>query len=350
MILAELRKRLSTLIMYPDPAGMMTRPHPMDINDAREAAHALSGVVAKTPVLECHEANQCLGARLLIKAESLQRTGAFKIRGAYWRMLNMTREERACGAITYSSGNHALGVATAARLLDSSALIVMPDDAPTAKVEAVKALGADVATFNRDIENYDEVVERLRQETGRVHVPPSAHPQVLAGAGTVALEIFDQSAQLNAQPDAILIPCGGGGLTASTAIMAHALSHANKVYAVEPEQFDDTCKSLKAGERLPNPKGRQTICDAIKTQIPNEVTFPINLDLLAGGLTVSDDEVRAAMRFAFDHYKIVVEPGAAVGIAAALFGRIDIADKTIVTVVTGGNIDMDRICSLIRAD
>lgn len=329
-------------------ARFETTSHPIALKEVRDAADALGGVITRTPLLENPDVNEALSGRLLIKAECAQRTGAFKIRGAYYRILQMSAEERARGAITYSSGNHALGVARAAQLLGSSALIVMPDDVPPAKMEATRALAAEIATFNRDSENSDEVVARLKEETGRIIVPPSADPRVLAGAGTVTLEIFEQAEELNAHPDAILTPCGGGGLTASAAITARALSPDTKVYAVEPELFDDTRRSLEAGMRLPNPKGRRTICDAIMTPIPNDVTFPINLDLLSGGLVVSDAEVCDAMRFAFEHYKIVVEPGAAVGIAAVLSGRIDIRGKVIATVVTGGNVDPARFCALLN--
>lgn len=322
---------------------------PICLDDVRNAAQDLADVVVRTPLLENPDVNERLGGRLLIKAECAQRTGAFKIRGAYWRMSHMSAAERARGAITYSSGNHALGVARAAQILGSSALIVMPTDAPEAKVDAVRALGAEIATYDRDREDYNDVVERLRRETGRLHVPPSAHAQVLAGAGTVALEVFDQAKELGALPDALLIPCGGGGLTAASAIVTRALSPATEVYAVEPELFDDTRKSLLAGERVANPKGLRTICDAIMTPMPNEVTFPINKALLAGAVTASDDDVRAAMRFAFAHFKIVIEPGAAVGIAAVLNGQIDISGKTIATVATGGNIDPERFCRLINA-
>lgn len=319
---------------------------PITLEDVRAAEAGLAGITARTPLLENVDVSAALGGRLLIKAENLQRTGAFKLRGAYWRMAEMDPAERARGAISYSSGNHALGVARAAALLGSSALIVMPEDAPAAKVEAVRALGAEVTFFNRDAESSDDVVARLSAETGRLIVSPSAHPRVLAGAGTVALEIFDEARAMGAEPDALLAPCGGGGLTAASAIVAHELAPGCKVYAVEPATFDDTRRSLEAGERLANPKGRRTICDAIMTPIPNEVTFPINKALLAGGLVASDDEVRAAMRFAFDAFHIVIEPGAAVGLAAVLNGRVDIAGKTIVTVVTGGNIAPERFCAL----
>lgn len=323
---------------------------PIGLDEIRAAADGLKGVAVRTPLLENHDANALLGGRLLIKAESMQRTGAFKIRGAYWRILNMSAAERARGAITYSSGNHALGVAMAANLRGSSALIVMPQDAPAAKMDAVRQMGAEVATYDRDTQDYNDVVETLRQQTGRVHVPPSADPRVLAGAGTAALELHQQAQLLGATPDDVLIPCGGGGLTAATAVVFHHLAPGSRVYAAEPATFDDTRRSLEAGERLPNPKGARTICDSIMTPMPNAVTFPINLDLLAGGVVATDDEVRAAMRFAFRHYKIVVEPGAAVGIAAVLNGSIDISGRTVATVITGGNIDAARFCALINTD
>ena len=330
--------------------GKVTMPgdFPISLNDVQEAEAALRTVAVRTPLLENPDVNDALGGRFLIKVENVQRTGAFKIRGAYWRLRNMSRGERARGALTYSSGNHALGVAQAARILGTTALIVMPDDAPPAKIAAVRALGADIVPYSRDAEDYADVVARLQNETGRVHVPPSADPLVMAGAGTVSLEIFEQCNARGITPDAILTPCGGGGLTASTAVVAQALSPGTEVFAVEPAQFDDTRRSLAAGRRVANPKGRRTICDAIMTPIPNDVTFPINQALLAGGLVANDTEVRTAMRFAFEHFKIVIEPGAAVGIAAVLNKQIDIRGRRIVTVVTGGNISEERFCALIN--
>ena len=322
--------------------------HPIGLDDITDAAEALRGIVVQTPLLENLDVNETLGGRLLIKAECAQRTGAFKIRGAYNCIRQLADAERARGAITYSSGNHALGVALAARLLGSSALIIMPSDVPGAKMEAVRAMGSKIQLFDRDSERSDEVVKRLRGETGRIEVPPSADARVLAGAGTVALEMHTQAESLGVNLDAVLVPCGGGGLTASTAVAMQALSPKTAVYAVEPELFDDTRRSLAARERVANPVGLRTICDAIMTPIPNDVTFPINLDLLAGGLVASDDQVRHAMRFAFDHYKIVVEPGAAVGIAAVLNDQIEIRGRTIATVVTGGNVDARRFCDLLN--
>lgn len=324
--------------------------HPITLGHVRSAQKALAEIVTHTPFLENTDANVLLGGRLLIKAENMQRTGAFKIRGAYNCIRQLSDGQKAKGVITYSSGNHAQGVALAARLLGTDALIVMPDDVPEAKMQATRALGARIVTFARDVDSSDDVVERLRTKTGRTVVPPSADPRVLAGAGTVALELLEQARMLDAHLDAVLVPCGGGGLTAASAIVMQAVSPQTAVYAVEPTQFDDTRRSLAAGQRVGNPKGLRTICDAIMTPIPNTLTFPINLELLSGGLVANDAEVRKAMRFAFDHYSIVVEPGAAVGIAAVLNGQLDIKGKTIATIVTGGNIDTVRFCRLINHD
>ena len=313
-----------------------------------QAGEALKDVVLRTPLFESLDANAQLGGRLLIKAEHVQRTGAFKIRGAYNRLRFMSVEEKQRGAVTYSSGNHAQGLALAAQIFGTTALIVMPDDTPTAKIESTKALGASVVTFNRDEEDSNDVVSRLREETGRIVVPPSGDVRVLAGAGTAALELFQQSAEAKAPLDAVLVPCGGGGLTAATAFLMHELSPKTRVYAVEPALFDDTRKSLDAGKRIANPKGQRTICDSIMTPIPNEHTFEINRKLLAGGLTATDEDVRKALRYAFDVFKIVLEPGAAVGIAAILNGQIDIKDKTIAVFTTGANIDAKRYCELVN--
>jgi threonine dehydratase len=316
--------------------------HPVSLDDVCSAQAILADVVVRTPVLENADVNALLGGRLLLKAENFQRTGSFKIRGAYYRILNLTLEERACGTVSYSSGNHALGLVRAAQLLGSSAVIVMPSDVPAAKMNAIRALGAEIFTFDRDTENSVDVVARIRLQTGRIEVPPSAHGQVLAGAGTAALELVEDAPVL----DAVLVPCGGGGLTAATAVVMAEASPQTQVYATEPELFDDTRRSLAAGERLGNPVGQRTVCDAIMTPIPNGVTFPINLDLLSGGVTASDADVRMAMSFAFEHFKIVTEPGAVVGLAAILNGQIDIKDRTIATVITGGNIDLARFAAL----
>ncbi len=316
--------------------------HCVTLTDIHSAQSALRGVVQRTPVLENKDVNAMLGGRLLLKAENFQRTGAFKIRGAYNRILNLSDAERARGTVSYSSGNHALGLARAAQVLGSSAVIVMPSDVPAAKMNAVRSLSAEIVTFDRNRESSADIVAKIVKNTNKIEVPPSAHEQVLAGAGTVALELLEDADPI----DKVLIPCGGGGLTAATAVVMAALSPKTKVFAAEPAIFDDTRRSLLAGERIGNPKGQRTICDAIMTPIPNEVTFPINLDLLAGGVTANDYDVRAAMRFAFEHFKIVAEPGAVIGLAAILNGQVDIKGRTIATVITGGNIDIARFTAL----
>ena len=329
--------------------------YPPDLDTGRitldaiyEAALALSGVVMRTPLLENLDVNARLGGRLLIKAEHEQRTGAFKIRGAYNRLRSLSAEEKRRGVITYSSGNHAQGLALAAQLTGTTAMIVMPEDTPAAKIESTKALGADVVTFDRDKSDSNDVVSRMKEKTGRIIVPPSGDVRVLAGAGTASLELFRQAQESDACLDAVLVPCGGGGLTAATAFLMRELSPKTRVYAVEPELFDDTRRSLAAGKRVSNPIGLRTICDSIMTPTPNEHTFEINRELLAGGLTASDNDVRTAMRFAFDTFKIVIEPGAAVGIAAVLNGQIDIKGKTIAVFTTGGNVDRRSYCGLVN--
>lgn len=317
----------------------------VSIDDISAAASALEDVVVRTPLLENPDVNAMLGGRLLLKAENLQRTGAFKIRGAYHRMLGLIAEERARGAVTYSSGNHALGLARAAQILGSSAAVVMPSDAPAAKMQAVRDMGAEIVFYDRDSENSVDVVARVMAETDRVEVPPSAHPQVLAGAGTAALELLEDA---GGPIDAVLVPCGGGGLTAATAALMAEASSGTQVFSAEPALFDDTRRSLEVRHRVANPKGRQTICDAIMTPIPGELTFSINCDLLAGGVTATDSEVRSAMRFAYDHFRIVTEPGAVVGLAAILNGQVSIADRTIATVITGSNIDCARFAALLE--
>lgn len=319
---------------------------PVSLHDMEQAALALGAVVTRTPLLESPEVNAMLGGRLLLKAENMQRTGAFKIRGAYHRMMNLSDADRDRGAVTYSSGNHALGLARAARILGSSAVIVMPADAPPAKMAAVRKMGAEIVPFDRDTQDSADIVAEVMRKTGRIEVPPSAHARILAGAGTVAVEILHDA---GGSLDAVLIPCGGGGLTAATAVAMAEASPGTQVFAAEPALFDDTRRSLEAGARVANPKGRRTICDSVMTPIPGEMTFAINRALLAGGVTATDAEVRAAMRFAYEHFRIVTEPGAVVGLAAILNGQVPVAGRTVATVITGGNIEIARFSDLLAA-
>lgn len=321
--------------------------YPPTVDDVHDAKAALAGIAVETPVLENWDVNEKLAGKILIKAETAQRTGSFKFRGAYNRIRQLTESQRDRGVVAYSSGNHAQAVASAARMMGTSALIVMPSDAPSNKLERTRELGAEVITYDRATQTREEVAERVSAERNLVMVPPNEDARVLAGAGTVALELIRQATARQTDLDAVLVPCGGGGLTAATALVFEALSPQTRIFAVEPEQFDDTRRSLEAGQRLANPKGRTTICDAIMTDTPGELTFSINRERLSGVLTVSDDEVRSAMKAGFDQYKIVIEPGAAVGLAAVLHRKIDISGKVFATIATGGNVDAASYCSAI---
>lgn len=316
----------------------------------KDAAQALAGVGVTTPVLENSEVNAELSGRLLIKAEMAQRTGSFKFRGAYNRIRQLDEAARQRGVIAYSSGNHAQAVACAAKMVGTEALIVMPDDAPANKMTRTQELGAEIVTYDRATETREDVADRIGAERNMVMVPPNEDARVLAGAGTMALELIKQADALGTSLDAVLVPCGGGGLTAATALVFEALSPTTKVYGVEPELFDDTRRSLEAGKRLANPKGRKTICDAIMTDIPGELTFSINRERLSGVLTVSDDDVRSAMKLGFDQFKIVIEPGAAVGLAAVLQRKLDVSGKVVAVIATGGNVDAASFCAAINGD
>lgn len=319
------------------------------LDDVEDAARALTGAAIETPLLENAEVNDGLSGRLLIKAETAQRTGSFKFRGAFNRIRQLDDASRARGVIAYSSGNHAQAVACAARMVGTKSLIIMPGDAPSNKMTRTRDLGAEIVIYDREIEAREEVAERISGERNLVMVPPNEDLRVLAGAGTMALELIHQASARDVVLDVVLVPCGGGGLTAATAIVFRALSPSTKVFGVEPELFDDTLRSLEVGRRVPNPKGRRTICDAIMTDIPGELTFSINRELLSGVLTVSDDDARFAMKVAFDQFKIVIEPGGAVGLAAVLRRKVNIEGKTIAVIATGGNVDSTSFCTALDA-
>jgi len=303
--------------------------------DVLAAARRLQGITRVTPLLEHERLNERVGGRLLIKAEPLQHTGSFKFRGAY----NALALRRPKAVVAFSSGNHAQGVARAASLLGLSAVIVMPADAPAIKRTATEAWGAEVVTYDRYHQVREEIGARLAAERGATLIRPYDDPFVVAGQGTVGLEIVRQSLAMGIEPDAALFPCGGGGLVAGSALaLAHCFPGIS-VHSVEPEGFDDTARSLRAGARCTNPPGGESFCDALLAPTPGELTFALNRRLLAGGLAVSDAEVAEAMRAAFETLKIVVEPGGAVALAAALAGRIDCRERVTVVVLSGGNVD-----------
>ncbi len=307
--------------------------------EVRAAAGRLAGVARRTPLLASTPLDEALGGTLLFKAECLQRNGAFKFRGAYNRLVQLDERERRAGVVAFSSGNHAQGVAAAARMLGIPATIVMPTDAPAIKLDNTRALGAEVVLYDRFAEDREVIARKIVAERGATLVPAYDDPHVVAGQGTAGLELMQQAGELGLVPDQVLVPTSGGGLTAGTAIAVRGLAPKAAVYGVEPEAFDDTRRSLAAGTLLPNPPEARSICDALQSSPPGRLTFAINRELLAGVLTVSDREVEAAMARAFRDLKLVVEPGGAVALAAALAGKLPLAGRTTAIILSGGNVD-----------
>ena len=318
----------------------------IDIGDVEDAARRLSGVAIKTPLLENAELNRISGGTVLIKPECFQVTGSFKIRGAYNLMSRLTREQLRHGIVAFSSGNHAQGVAEAARNLGTRATIVMPDDAPRTKLENTRRLGAEVITYDRNTGNREAIAQEIAAERGAEIVPAFDHPHIIAGQGTVGLEIAEQSKSLGRPAEQVLICCGGGGLTAGSAVALDARLPGVAIHTVEPEGFDDTARSLVAGHRVQVSQSARSICDALLVETPGKMTFDINRRLLGRGLVVSDDEVREAMRFAFRTLKITVEPGGAVALAAVLSGKIETEGKTTALVISGGNVDVELFAAI----
>jgi threonine dehydratase len=325
---------------------LSTAPLPT-VKDVEAAAVRLKGKAVVTPLLESTLLNARLGGRLLVKAETLQRTGSFKFRGAYNRISLIPEAERARGVIAFSSGNHAQGVAAAAKAFGIAATIIMPFDAPAVKVRNTRAHGAEVVFYDRWTGNREAIGQKLAAETGATLVRPYDDAGVIAGQGTVGLEIAAQAEAMGAKLDACVVCCGGGGLVAGTALALADRSPSTKVFAAEPEGFDDTARSLAAGTRLPNAPGATSFCDAIVTPIPGEITFRINGRLLAGGVAVSDAEVAEAMRIAFDALRVVVEPGGAVALAAALSGKVPVEGRAVAVVCSGGNVDADAFAKVL---
>lgn len=318
----------------------------IDIGDVEDAARRLSGVAIKTPLLENAELNRISGGTVLIKPECFQVTGSFKIRGAYNLMSRLSREQLRHGVVAFSSGNHAQGVAEAARNLGARATIVMPDDAPRTKLENTRRLGAEIITYDRNTGNREAIAQEIAAKQGAEIVPAFDHPHIIAGQGTVGLEIAEQSQSLGQPAEQVLICCGGGGLTAGSAVALDARLPAVAIHTVEPEGFDDTARSLVAGHRVQVSQSARSICDALLVETPGKLTFEINRRLLGRGLVVSDDEVREAMRFAFRTLKITVEPGGAVALAAVLSGKIETEGKTTALVITGGNVDVELFAAI----
>lgn len=322
---------------------------PVSPRDVDAAADRIAGRAVATPLLESAALNEIVGGRLLVKAECLQRTGSFKYRGALNRLSQLSNGDRAKGVVAYSSGNHGQAVAAVANELGIQATIVMPADSPRVKMDGVHRYGARIVPYDRASEEREDVAARLMGESGAVLVRPFDDPGIIAGQGTVGREIARQCREADLRPDAVLVPCSGGGLVAGCALALKDTWADVEIYAVEPEGFDDTARSLASGRRQAIEPGHETISDALRVPTPGEITFEINSRLLAGGLAVSDDETRAAMRAAFHHLKLVVEPGGAVALAAALKQRIDCRDRIVVVVCSGGNVDAAVYASILDA-
>ena len=316
--------------------------------DVQAAAERLRGHAVVTPLLESPLLNEELGVRVLVKAEALQRTASFKFRGAYNNLSRISEAGHGRGVIAYSTGNHGQGVAAAARLTGTSAVIVMPAGAPKIKIANTRAWGAEVVLYEAGGEGREPIARRIAEERGLTLVPPFDHPWTIAGQGTAGLELAEQAASLGAELDAVLVPCGGGGLIAGCALALAERAPRVPIYAVEPAGFDDTTRSLAAGERRRNRAGALSFCDALLVPEPGLLTFAINRTHLAGGLVVDDDEVARAMRLAFVHLKLVLEPAGAAALAAITAGKLDCRGKTVAVVASGGNVDAETFSAALK--
>ncbi|RUV34292.1 threonine/serine dehydratase [Mesorhizobium sp. M7A.F.Ca.MR.148.00.0.0] len=318
------------------------------IADIHAAAARLSGLIIETPLIESQELNRRFGGRILFKPETLQRTGSFKFRGAYNKLSSLSAEERSRGVVAFSSGNHAQGVAASAAMFGVKAVIAMPSDAPAMKIANVRKMGAEVVPFDRFRDDRMTVI-RPYMERGMVLVPPFDDPAIIAGQGTIGLELMRQAKALGVDLDAVIVPCGGGGLSSGISVAVKDASPDTAIWAVEPEHFDDTRRSLAAGARVSNEPGHSSICDALLTAEPGVITFEINRRNLTGGIAVSDQAAAQAMRDAMAYLKLVVEPGGCVALAALSSGEIELSGKCIAVVLSGGNVDFGTYAGIMAA-
>ncbi|WP_425407967.1 threonine ammonia-lyase [Hyphococcus sp.] len=314
----------------------------------RAAAARLQGKAVRTPLLENEILNQRAGGRILIKPETLQRYGSFKFRGAYNRISQLSDEERRNGVLAWSSGNHAQGVALASKLLGAKATIIMPEDAPAIKAQNVRALGADIITYDRYTEDREDIAAKILRDRDMALAPSFDHPHIVEGQGTLALEVHEDASAMDVSLDAFVICCGGGGLTSGCATILESVSPGTSVWIAEPEGYDEAWASIKAGERLKADVSKPTICDAIATASPGWLTFPIMQRLVRGGVTITEQEVREAMVFAYQHLKLVVEPGGAVALAAILSQKFDAAGKVTAITLSGGNVDPALFAKILQ--
>lgn len=315
--------------------------------DVEAAARRLEGVALRTPLIASPALDGLTGGRVFLKAETLQRTGSFKFRGAYNKVSSIPQESRGGGVVAFSSGNHAQGVAAAAKLLEMPAVIVMPADAPRPKRERTAALGAEIVLYDRAREDREAIARDIAAKRNAVLVPPYDDPLIIAGQGTTGREIVEDLDRLGLRPDAVIVNASGGGLTAGIALAVKAAAPNAKVFTAEPSGFDDHARSFQSGHRETNARVVGSICDALLSPTPGEITFEINRHLVGQGLVASDEEVGRAIAFAFRELKLVVEPGGAVALAALLSGKIDVKDQVVVAVLSGGNIDPELFHKLV---
>ncbi|WP_407180156.1 threonine/serine dehydratase [Bradyrhizobium sp. STM 3562] len=320
---------------------------PVSSADVEAAAAVVAPFAVRTPLLSLPVLNERIGSKVFLKPEMLQRTGSFKFRGAFNKLSSIPADKRGGGVVAFSSGNHAQGVAAAAKILHMQATIVMPADAPLSKRERTKSYGAEVVLYDRDREDREAIAREIAGKRGATLVKPYDDPFVIAGQGTAGREIAEDMATLGLSPDIVVAPASGGGLIAGVATAVKARFPSAEVIVAEPESFDDHSLSLRAGKRERHHAEGRTICDALMAAIPGEITFAINSQLLSRGVVASDAEVAAAVAFAFHELKLVVEPGGAIGLAALLAGRIDAKGKNVVVVLSGGNVDADMFAKLV---
>ncbi|MFD2207098.1 threonine ammonia-lyase [Kiloniella antarctica] len=321
-----------------------------NFDDVLDAQKKLLGKAVKTPLLENAALNELTGGRIFLKSEVQQHTGSFKFRGAYNFICRLNSQQKKQGLISYSSGNHAQGVAYAAKLLGVKATIIMPSDAPVIKINNTRGFGAEVILYDRFNEDREVIGNQIIAKTNAILIPPYDHPYIIGGQGTCGLEIIEQVKEHGIQLDAAVICCGGGGLTSGSALAIKKLSPQTKVYSAEPKGFDDTARSISTGRRESVSPEARSICDAVLTPTPGEITFAINRELIEKGLVVSDDEVRRAVSFAFNTLKLVVEPGGAVALAAIIYQRIKTRKKAIALTLSGGNVDPSRFIECLEGN
>ncbi len=315
--------------------------------DVQAAALRIAPHAIRTPLVESWQLNERTGGRVFLKLEILQRTGSFKFRGACNRLAMIAESERSKGVVAFSSGNHAQGVAAAAKLFGMPALIVMPSDAPRPKIEGTRAFGAEIVAYDRVREDREAIAARICAERGAVLVKPFDQAEIIAGQGTVGLEIAAAARHLGITLDEVLVPCSGGGLVSGTALGLKGSGVDARVHSVEPENFDGLKRSLEAGQRVQAPGGKLSIADALMAPIPGAVVFEVAKHLLAPGFAVSDAELERAVVFAAQKLKLLVEPGGAAGLAALLAGRIDARGRTVAVVLSGGNAEFGQIAEMI---